>query len=85
MRVELARIYGVPTDDWQLLEVVPIPHALPAALPPQNRLRKPVSLGDGLFVAGDHRDSPSLQGALAGGWRTAGAVLTSLGAMAGAR
>ena len=84
MRVELARIYGVPTDDWQLLEVVPIPHALPAALPPQNRLRKPVSLGDGLFVAGDHRDSPSLQGALAGGWRTAGAVLTSLGAMAGA-
>ena len=39
-------------------------------------------MGDGLFVAGDHRDSPSIQGALAGGWRTAGAVLASLGAPA---
>ena len=62
MRVELARIYGVPTDDWELLEVVPIPHALPAAPVPQARLRKPVALGDGLFVAGDHRDTPSIQG-----------------------
>ncbi|MFI5491764.1 NAD(P)/FAD-dependent oxidoreductase [Actinoplanes sp. NPDC051859] len=84
LRVELARLYGVPTDDWDLISVIPIPHALPAAPAPQGRLRKPVSLGDGLFVAGDHRDSPSIQGALAGGWRTAGAVLFSLGAMAGA-
>lgn len=84
IRVELARMYGVPTDDWDLLEVVPIPHALPAAPAPQSRLRKAVDLGDGLFVAGDHRDSPSIQGALAGGWRTAGAVLASLGVLAGA-
>jgi phytoene dehydrogenase-like protein len=80
IRVELARMYGAPTDDWDLLDVVSIPHALPAAPPPQGILRKPVDLGDGLFVAGDHRDSPSIQGALAGGWRTAGAVLASLGA-----
>lgn len=83
IRVELARMYGVPTDDWQLLEVVTIPHALPVARVPQARLRKPVALGDGLFVAGDHRDSPSSQGAMAGGWRTAGAVLASLGAQVG--
>ncbi|HEU4347114.1 MAG TPA: FAD-dependent oxidoreductase [Actinoplanes sp.] len=82
VRVELARMYGVPTDEWDLLSVVSIPHALPAAPPPQARLRKPVALGDGLFVAGDHRDSPSIQGALAGGWRTAGAVLVALGAAA---
>jgi phytoene dehydrogenase-like protein len=82
VRTELARMYGVPTDDWQLLEVVVLPGALPAAPAPQHSLRKPVNLGDGLFVAGDHRDSPSIQGALAGGWRTAGAVLTSLGTMA---
>ena len=79
VRVELARMYGVPTDDWTLIDVVPVPQALPAALVPQGNLRKPVELGDGLFVAGDHRDSPSIQGALAGGWRTAGAVLASLG------
>jgi phytoene dehydrogenase-like protein len=80
IRVELSRIYGAPTDDWELLEVVSLPEALPAARVPQARLRKPVDLGDGLFVAGDHRDSPSLQGAMAGGWRTAGAVLAWLGA-----
>jgi phytoene dehydrogenase-like protein len=79
IRVELARMYGAPTEDWELLEVVSIPGALPAAPAPQGNLRKQVDLGGGLFVAGDHRDSPSIQGALAGGWRTAGAVLTSLG------
>ncbi|GID93379.1 FAD-dependent oxidoreductase [Amorphoplanes digitatis] len=84
IRVELARIYDTPTDDWELLSVVSIPEALPAATVPQSRLRKPVALGDGLFVAGDHRDSPSIQGALAGGWRTAGAVLASLNALTGA-
>jgi phytoene dehydrogenase-like protein len=80
IRVELARMYGVPADDWDLIDVVTIPGALPAAPPVQGDLRKPVSVGDGLFVAGDHRDSPSIQGALAGGWRTAGAVLAWLGA-----
>jgi phytoene dehydrogenase-like protein len=83
IRVELSRMYGVPTDDWELLTVVSLPQALPAANVPQGNLRKPVALGDGLFVAGDHRDSPSIQGALASGWRTAGEVLTSLGAPAG--
>ena len=80
IRVELARLYGVSTDEWELLSVVTLPHALPTARVPQGNLRKPVALGDGLFVAGDHRDSPSIQGALAGGWRTAGAVLASFGA-----
>ena len=80
IRVELARMYGVPTDSWELIEIVSIPEALPSARVPQANLRKPVDLGDGLFVAGDHRDSPSIQGALAGGWRTAGAVLSWLGA-----
>jgi phytoene dehydrogenase-like protein len=79
IRTELARMYGSPTDDWSLLDTVVLPEALPAARVPQHRLRKPVDLGGGLFVAGDHRDSPSIQGALAGGWRTAGAVLTTLG------
>ncbi|WP_203835068.1 NAD(P)/FAD-dependent oxidoreductase [Winogradskya humida] len=81
IRVELSRMYGVPTDDWQLLEIVSIPHALPAAPTPQAKLRKPVALGGGLYVAGDHRDSPSLQGAMASGWRTAGSVLQDLGAL----
>ncbi|WP_127505053.1 NAD(P)/FAD-dependent oxidoreductase [Actinoplanes solisilvae] len=83
IRVELSRLYGTPSDDWELLEVINIPEALPAARVPQYNLRKTVDLGDGLFVAGDHRDSPSIQGALAGGWRTAGAVLSWLGTRVG--
>ncbi|MEU4566910.1 FAD-dependent oxidoreductase [Micromonospora sp. NPDC023956] len=78
VRRELARLYGHPTDDWEHLTTVAVPHALPAASPPQGRLRKPVTLGDGLYVAGDHRDSPSIQGALASGWRAAGALLRAL-------
>jgi phytoene dehydrogenase-like protein len=78
IRAELARLYGVPATEWELLSTLVLPGALPAATVPQGRLRKPVDLGNGLFVAGDHRDSPSIQGALAGGWRTAGAVLGTL-------
>lgn len=78
IRRELDRLYGRPTADWTHLATVSVPEALPAAPPPQGRLRKPVALGEGLFVAGDHRDSPSIQGALASGWRAAGAVLAEL-------
>ncbi|MFY1617095.1 FAD-dependent oxidoreductase [Micromonospora sp. WMMD736] len=78
IRAELTRLYGRSTADWTHLTTVSIPDALPAAPPPQGRLRKPVALGQGLFVAGDHRDSPSIQGALASGWRAAGAVLEEL-------
>ncbi|MFI6266186.1 NAD(P)/FAD-dependent oxidoreductase [Micromonospora sp. NPDC051006] len=78
VRAELARLYGRSTADWTHLTTVRVPDALPAAPPPQGRLRKPVALGDGLFVAGDHRASPSIQGALASGWRAAGEVLAEL-------
>ncbi|MER7892412.1 NAD(P)/FAD-dependent oxidoreductase [Micromonospora sp. NPDC094482] len=78
VRAELARLYGRSTADWTHLTTVRVPDALPAAPPPQGRLRKPVALGDGIFVAGDHRASPSIQGALASGWRAAGEVLAEL-------
>ncbi|GAB3942847.1 hypothetical protein GCM10027614_30610 [Micromonospora vulcania] len=78
VRAELTRLYGRSTADWSHLTTAPVPNALPAAPPPQGQLRKPVALAEGLFVAGDHRDSPSIQGALASGWRTAGAVLAEL-------
>ena len=46
---------------------------------PPLDVRDPVALGDGLFVAGDHRDSASVQGALVSGRRAAWAVLGHLG------
>ena len=79
VRRELARIYRVPTDGWVHLHTAEIPRALPA-LPAASPLRRDVALGDGLFVAGDHRDTPSQQGALVSGRRAAQAVLAHLGA-----
>jgi phytoene dehydrogenase-like protein len=78
VRRELARIYGVPTDDWAHLRTSEIREALPA-FPAGRPLRSDVALGDGLFVAGDHRDTPSQQGALVSGRRAAEAVLAALG------
>lgn len=79
VRRELARIYGVPTDDWTHLHTAEVRRALPA-LPAASSLRRDVALGDGLFVTGDHRDTPSQQGALVSGRRAARAVLAHLGA-----
>ncbi len=78
IRRELARLYRLPTTRWQLVTVHAIPHAL-TAMPPTLDVRRAVALGDGLFVAGDHRDSASAQGALVSGRRAADAVLESLG------
>ncbi|WP_233488833.1 NAD(P)/FAD-dependent oxidoreductase [Blastococcus sp. TF02-09] len=77
VREEVARAHGVATGDLAHLTSVTVPAAQPAALPPLE-LRRPVDLGDGVFVCGDHRDTPSIQGALASGARTARAVLRHL-------
>lgn len=77
VREEVARLHGVATGELAHLTTVPVPGAQPAALPPLQ-LRRPVALGGGLFVCGDHRDTPSIQGAMASGARTARAVLRAL-------
>ena len=66
VRRELARVYGAPTDDWELLRTDEVGGALPA-FPAGRPLASAVDLGNGLFVAGDHRDTPSQQGALGSG------------------
>ncbi|WP_097196309.1 NAD(P)/FAD-dependent oxidoreductase [Blastococcus aggregatus] len=82
VREEIARAHGVAPADLAHLTSVTVPHAQPAAVPPLQ-LRRGVDLGDGLFVCGDHRDTPSIQGAMAGGARTARAVLRRLRPSAG--
>ncbi len=74
---QLADIYGVGTSDWRLVRAYRIPVALPAMLPPLD-FRQPVELGDGVFIAGDHRDTASIQGAIVSGRRAASAVRASL-------
>lgn len=73
VRRHLADLYARPTGRWDLVVRHDVPDALPLVAPPL-RVRQPVDVGDGLFVAGDHRDTSSLQGALVSGARTAQAV-----------
>ena len=78
VRAHLAIMHGVSTASWEPVRAYAIPYALPAMLPPLD-VRKSVDLGDGLFVAGDHRDTASIQGAMVSGRRAADAVLVHLG------
>lgn len=78
VRSGLARMYDTSTRDWELLDLYAIPLALPV-LAAGQRLARPVRLGPGRYVCGDHRDTPSIQGALVSGRRAARAVLADLG------
>jgi predicted NAD/FAD-dependent oxidoreductase len=78
IRAHLSMIYGTSTSSWEVIGAYAIPYALPAMDIP-FRARKPVDLGNGLFVAGDHRDTASIQGAMVSGRRTADAILDRLG------
>ncbi|SER64845.1 Flavin containing amine oxidoreductase [Pedococcus cremeus] len=77
VRRELDRLWGTSTSDWELVVRHDVARSLPRQLPPLQP-RRPVALGDGLFVAGDHRDTASQQGALVSGRRAARAVLLEL-------
>ncbi|MEU0526990.1 NAD(P)/FAD-dependent oxidoreductase [Streptomyces niveus] len=78
VRAHLATLYGVSTDDWELLAVQHDPEAVPA-MPPPHDLRRQVRLLSGLYVCGDHRDTSTVQGALSSGRRAAYAILDDLG------
>ena len=77
VRAQLRTIWGREVDDWVHLRTDAIAHGQPRQHPPFSP-KKPVALGDGLFVAGDHRDTASIQGALFSGRRCAEAVLSTL-------
>ncbi|MEV7234671.1 NAD(P)/FAD-dependent oxidoreductase [Streptomyces sp. NPDC051020] len=82
VRTHLAALYGIPTDDWELLAAHHDPEAVPA-MPPPHDLRRPVRLLAGLYVCGDHRDTSTVQGALFSGRRAAHAILGDLGVRPG--
>jgi phytoene dehydrogenase-like protein len=77
VREQLAECFGSMTTDWEHLRTDVIAHGQPEQGPPLHP-RQRVSLEDGLFVCGDHRDTASLQGAMFSGERTAAAVLRRL-------
>jgi hypothetical protein len=69
-RTQLRGWWGAQVDQWTHLRTYSIAHGQPGQNPPFSPKKK-LSLGDGLFVCGDHRDTGSIQGAMFYGRRCA--------------
>ncbi|MEU0991967.1 NAD(P)/FAD-dependent oxidoreductase [Streptomyces sp. NPDC005953] len=74
VRVQLTHLYGIPTDDWEVLAVHRSPQAVPA-MPPPHDLRRPVRVLAGLYVCGDHRTTSTVWGAMHSARRVTDAIL----------
>ena len=77
VRRSLREWYGAVVTDWETLRVDTIAKALPrmvVGVDPDQAVR----LASGLFVAGDHRQHASINGALTSGCRAADAVTARL-------
>jgi hypothetical protein len=71
-------LHRAPDCAWELVATRTIDRALPA-MPAPLQMRKPTWFPErGLWVAGDHRDTSSIQGALVSGLRVARSVSRSL-------
>lgn len=79
VRAQLGHWFGPAATSWRHLRTYHIPHALPAKTPPSLEPKeRAVRLRPGLYVCGDHRETASIQGAMASGRRAAQAVLEEL-------
>jgi phytoene dehydrogenase-like protein len=78
VRAQLGQIFRTDAASWGLVTRHVKSAAWPASRPPLI-LNREVDLGDGLFVAGDHREAPGIPGAMRSGRRAAAAVLEELG------
>jgi phytoene dehydrogenase-like protein len=81
-RVECARLLGVPAADLEPVGRYPIRDALPRHLPGTPLRRDPV-VADRILVIGDHRSTPSIQGAIVSGEQGAEAAARILGPVPG--
>ncbi|MDX1648132.1 MAG: NAD(P)/FAD-dependent oxidoreductase [Longimicrobiales bacterium] len=73
---QMERWFGEEARRWTLLRTYRIPHALPRhPAGSMDRGPRPARRPDGLFVAGDHTEFGSIQGALRSGRRAAEAIL----------
>jgi glycine/D-amino acid oxidase-like deaminating enzyme len=77
VRRQLAELCGAEASTWRLLRRDDIADALPVQ-PVPLRARQSVRAQPGVYVAGDHRDTASIQGALVSGERGARAIIADL-------
>ncbi len=77
VRAQLRRWYGLVAHEWRLLRLYRIQHAHPVVYPMDWQQEQ--RLDAGLYYCGDHRATPSFQGAMESGRLAAEAVLGELG------
>jgi predicted NAD/FAD-dependent oxidoreductase len=76
VRRHLALLHRCDVSRWDTVAVHRLDATVPA-VPVGSPVRRPET-HDGVFVAGDHRDTASIQGALVSGRRIADAVAVAL-------
>jgi phytoene dehydrogenase-like protein len=74
VRTQMQRWFGGDVARWDVVGGYPIVHALPLCTQAQWEQSSP-RLMEGVYVCGDYRETPSIQGALASGRRASDAVL----------
>ena len=80
VRAHLAKLLPEATvAEYRHLRTYRVAYSLPDSRPPAlERPHKSTSLGGGLYLCGDHRDTASINGAMLSGRRAAEAVVASL-------
>lgn len=80
VHAQLARWYGSQVEMWEHLRTDVIEAAVPDQTPPYlTPHERTARLGEGLYVCGDHRNTASIDGAMASGRLAAEAILADFG------
>lgn len=76
VRKHLAHLYGIPTDDWQLIEAIHVPKALNVSSTGKNSVQR---IDKDIVLAGDWTSGTSIEGAMLSGVKAAGLILRERG------
>ena len=68
--IQMRKWFGDSVDSWEHIKTYSIEHGQPD-LRPGDPFRKSIKNSEGVYICGDHRDTPSIQGALVSGRRAA--------------
>lgn len=77
VRTHLSTVLSLPTEAWELVQVYPIAYALPQ-FTVGSALTQVAEWSPNVYLAGDYRSTPSIQGAMVSGRRAADAILRKL-------
>ena len=68
--IQMRKWFGDSVDSWEHIKTYSIEHGQPD-LRPGDPFRKSIKNSEGVYICGDHRDTPSIHGALVSGRRAA--------------